>query len=64
MRRTTGFTSALVMSLIVCVTAVAGLAAPAGAPARTGLTVLERDVLACVNAERAGTRTGAHAAAG
>ena len=52
MRRTTGFTSALVMALIVCVTAVAGLAAPAGAPARTGLTVLERDVLACVNAER------------
>ncbi len=54
MRRTTGFTSALVMALIVCVTAVAGLAAPAGAQARTGLTVLEREVLACVNAERAG----------
>jgi len=54
MRRTTGFTSALVMALIVCVTAVAGLAAPAGAQARTGLTVPEREVLACVNAERAG----------
>ena len=52
MRRTTGLTSALVMALIVCVTAVAGLAAPAGAPARTSLTAFEREVMACVNAER------------
>ena len=53
MRQITGITPALVMALIVCITAVAGLAAPAGAQARTGLTVLEREVLAGVNAERA-----------
>ena len=54
MRRTTSFTPALVTILIVCVTAVAGLAAPAGAQALPSLTVLEREVLAGVNAERAG----------
>ena len=53
MQRTTGIISALVIALIVCITAVAGLAAPAGASAGTRLTVSEREVLACVNAERA-----------
>jgi len=53
MRRTTGVTAALGMILIVCVTVVAGLAAPAGAHARAGLSALEREVLAGVNAERA-----------
>ena len=53
MRHTTGVTSALVMILIACVTVVAGLAAPAGAQALPSLTVLEREVLASVNAERA-----------
>jgi uncharacterized protein YkwD len=52
MRHTTGVTSALGMILIVCVALVAGLAAPAGAQARAGLSDLEREVLACVNAER------------
>jgi len=40
------------MILIVCVTAVGGLAAPAGAQARSGLSTLEREVLARVNTER------------
>jgi len=53
MRRTTGITSALVVTLIVCITALAGLAAPAGASASINLSVFEREVLACVNAERA-----------
>jgi uncharacterized protein YkwD len=53
MRRTTGVTSALGMILILCFTILAGLAAPAGASASTSLTVLERQVLAGVNAERA-----------
>ena len=53
MRRTTGVTSALGMVLIVCATILAGLAAPAGASASTSLSVLERGVLAGVNAERA-----------
>jgi len=52
MRRTTGVTPALGMILIVCVTFVAGPAAPAGAQAPTGLSALEREVLVCVNAER------------
>lgn len=52
MRRTTGVTSALGMILIVCIILVAGLAAPAGAQARAGLSALEREVLACVNAAR------------
>ena len=53
MRRTTGVTSALGMVLILCATILAGLAAPAGASASTSLSVLERGVLAGVNAERA-----------
>ena len=52
MRRTTGVPPALGMILIVCVTLVAGLAAPAGAQSRTGLSALDREVLVCVNAER------------
>jgi uncharacterized protein YkwD len=36
----------------LCVTIAAGLAAPAGAQARAGLSSLEREVLASVNAER------------
>lgn len=52
MRRTTGVTSALSTILILCCTLLAGLAAPAGAPARTSLTVLEREALAGVNAQR------------
>lgn len=52
MRRTTNVTSAVLTALIVCAAVVASLAAPVGAFARTGLTVLERDILTCVNAER------------
>jgi uncharacterized protein YkwD len=52
MRRTTAVTSALGMILILCVTVLAGLAAPAGASASTSLSVLEREVLAGVNAQR------------
>ena len=52
MRRTTGITPALGLILILSVTLLAGLAAPAGAEARTSLTRFEREVLTCVNAER------------
>ena len=52
MRRTTGITPALGLILILGVTLLAGLAAPAGAAASLNLTGLEREVLACVNAER------------
>ena len=53
MRRTTRVTPALGTILILCITILAGLAAPTKAPARTGLGVLEREVLASVNAQRA-----------
>ena len=53
MRRTTHFTPVLGLILVLGVTLLAGLAAPAGASASLSLTGLEREVLACVNAERA-----------
>jgi uncharacterized protein YkwD len=52
MQRTTGVTSVFVMILIACVTVVSGLAVPASAQARAGLSALERELLASVNAER------------
>ncbi len=51
MRRTTGVIPALGL-ILLCVTLLAGLAAPAGAAARLNLTGLEHEVLTCVNAER------------
>jgi uncharacterized protein YkwD len=52
MRRTTRVTSALVILLILCAGSLAGLAAPAGAQAQPRLSILEREVLAGVNAAR------------
>jgi len=52
MRRTTGITPALGTILILFLTLLAGLAAPAGAPARTSISGLEGEVLTCVNAQR------------
>ena len=52
MPRTTGVTRAFFAVVIVCVGVMAGLAVPADARAGAGLTTLEREVLACVNAER------------
>jgi uncharacterized protein YkwD len=52
MQRIAGARQALALILIAGVLTVAGLAAPAGASAVTSLTVLEREVLAAVNAER------------
>ena len=53
MRRITGITPALGIIVILFVTLLAGLAAPAGASASISLTGLGREVLACVNVERA-----------
>jgi uncharacterized protein YkwD len=53
MRRTAIVTQGLITILIACAVATAGLAAPAGASTRAGLSVLEREVLTSVNAERA-----------
>jgi uncharacterized protein YkwD len=52
MRYTSRVTPAVVTILLVCLAAVAGAAAPAGAQARTGPSSLEGEVLASVNAER------------
>jgi uncharacterized protein YkwD len=52
MRRTPGTTSTFVIALIACLITVACLAASANAWATTSLTVLERQILVCVNAER------------
>jgi uncharacterized protein YkwD len=52
MRRTTAVTPALGMFLVLSVAILAGLAAPATVPARTGLSVVEREVLSAVNAQR------------